>query len=131
MTLPLPHDAGRGSGAVGCRLSAYFALTPLVRTPLVFAPFVLTVSVAGVSVALWLVWLVWLDWPNSVMNSSTMRRACSSVYWTAGDFMKYAEGPSSSPPTPASFDSLAQRSASITTPAEFGESQTSNFSSTF
>ena len=32
---------------------------------------------------------------------------------------------------PWSSASLAQRTASITTPAEFGESQTSSFSSTF
>ena len=45
--------------------------------------------------------------------------------------MKYAEGPSSGPPTPRSRASFAHRTASMITPAEFGESQTSSLSSTF
>ena len=45
--------------------------------------------------------------------------------------MKYADGPSSGPPMPRSLASLAQRSASMMTPAEFGESHTSSLSSRF
>jgi hypothetical protein len=64
------------------------------------------------------------------MKLSTMSRAASSENCTGGDFMKYALGPISGPPIPRSFASLAQRTASITTPAELGESQTSSFIST-
>ena len=45
--------------------------------------------------------------------------------------MKYALGASSGPFSPRSSPSLAQRMASITTPALFGLSHTSSFSSTF
>src|SRR5918998_5236217 len=63
-------------------------------------------------------------------NSSTRRRASSSWYCTGGDFMKYADGPRRGPPTPRSRATLAQRTASMMTPAELGESQTSSLSST-
>ena len=67
--------------------------------------------------------------PLPRMNSSTISRAASSLNCTGGDFMKYALGPMSGPATPRSIASLAARSASITMPAEFGESHTSSFSS--
>src|SRR6185369_13832680 len=67
--------------------------------------------------------------PLPRMNSSTMSCAASSENCTGGDFMKYALGPISGPETPRSIASRAQRIASITMPAEFGESQTSSFSS--
>ena len=41
--------------------------------------------------------------------------------------MKYAEGAGNGPDKPRSNASFAQRTASITTPAEFGESHTSSF----
>ena len=41
--------------------------------------------------------------------------------------MKYAAGPINGPPMPRSFASFAHRSASMITPAEFGESHTSSF----
>jgi hypothetical protein len=41
---------------------------------------------------------------------------------TGGDFMKYELGPSSEPARPRSRAILAQRTASMTMPAEFGES---------
>src|SRR5207245_7502237 len=63
-------------------------------------------------------------------NSSTMRCASSSWYCTGGDFMKYADGPSNGPPMPRSSATFAHRTASMITPAEFGESQTSSLSST-
>src|SRR2546423_1303219 len=44
--------------------------------------------------------------------------------------MKYADGPSNGPPMPRSSASLAQRTASMITPAELGESHTSSLSST-
>src|SRR5262249_22008253 len=65
------------------------------------------------------------------MNDSTISRASSSWYCTAGDFMKYAEGPVSGPPMPRSSASLQPRTASMITPAEFGESHTSSLSSMF
>ena len=64
------------------------------------------------------------------MNSSTCSRANSSGCWTGGDFMRYADGNSSAPERPLSSASLAKRTASITMPAELGESQTSSLSST-
>ena len=64
------------------------------------------------------------------MNSSTNRLASLSLYWTGGDFMKYELGASSAPPMPRSSASLAQRTASMTMPAELGESTTSSLSST-
>ena len=62
-----------------------------------------------------------------------LHQAVASSSWncTGGDFMKYAEGPTSGPPTPRSRASLAQRTASMITPAEFGESHTSSLSSRF
>lgn len=45
--------------------------------------------------------------------------------------MKYAEAASTGPPSPRSLAIFAARSASMITPAEFGESQTSSFSSAF
>ena len=65
------------------------------------------------------------------MNSSTRLLASESLYCTGGDFMKYELGPSSAPPMPRSSASLMQRTASMTMPAEFGESCTSSLSSTF
>ena len=44
--------------------------------------------------------------------------------------MKYADGPSSGPPMPRSRATLQQRTASMITPAELGESHTSSLSST-
>jgi len=63
------------------------------------------------------------------MNSSDAVRATSSGCWFIGDFMRYDEGPSSWPPTPWFMASLQHRAASMTMPAEFGESQTSSLSS--
>jgi len=63
------------------------------------------------------------------MNASTRSRATSSWIWRGGDFMKYAEGATIVPPRPRSSASRQQRMASMTTPALFGESHTSSFSS--
>ena len=63
------------------------------------------------------------------MKASTPSRAFSSWCCTGGDFMRYADGNSSAPPMPWSRASLARRTASMTMPAEFGESHTSSLSS--
>jgi hypothetical protein len=60
------------------------------------------------------------------MNFSTAPRAASSLYCSGGDFMKYDAADSSGPPMPRSWAILAARMASMITPAEFGESQTSS-----
>ena len=65
------------------------------------------------------------------MYSSTPSRARSSGIWRGGDFMKYADGATIVPPRPLSSASLQQRIASMTTPALFGESQTSSLTSAF
>ena len=65
------------------------------------------------------------------MNFSVSSRASSSGRWCIGDFIRYELGPSSWPERPLLSASLQQRTASITIPAEFGESHTSSFSSTF
>src|SRR6185436_1178243 len=68
--------------------------------------------------------------PCSLMNFSVSSRACESGTWTGGDFIRYELGASSGPPTPWFNASLQQRTASVTMPAEFGESQTSSLIST-
>ena len=65
------------------------------------------------------------------MKRSVMSRASSSRICFGGDFIRYELGPPSAPATPLFSASFASRTASITIPAEFGESQTSSFSSTF
>ena len=65
-----------------------------------------------------------------LMNCSTASYASSSAICFGGDFIRYALGPSSAPPTPLFSASFASRTASMTIPAEFGESQTSSLSST-
>src|SRR3954468_18398196 len=69
--------------------------------------------------------------PYMAMNSSVSSRACESGTCTGGDFMRYEDGPVRVPPTPLLSASLQQRTASVTIPAEFGESHTSSLSSTF
>src|SRR5215510_9247882 len=64
------------------------------------------------------------------MNASRLSRATSSWTWVGGDFMKYWHAGSTGPPMPRSSASLAQRTASMMTPAELGESCTSSLSST-
>ena len=66
-----------------------------------------------------------------LMYCSTRSRAVSSGICTGGDFLKYADGAMSAPFSPWSRPSLAQRTASMTMPAELGESQTSSFISRF
>src|ERR687895_2859298 len=73
--------------------------------------------------------LVTLPFDDSEMNDSTMSRATESAYCTGGDFMKYELGAMRGPPTLRSSASLAHLTASMTTPAEFGESHTSSLSS--
>src|SRR3954468_12633725 len=63
------------------------------------------------------------------MNFSVLSRAMSSGTWLCGDFMRYELGPSSWPPMPLLSASLARRTASMTMPAEFGESHTSSLTS--
>ena len=63
------------------------------------------------------------------MNASTRSRAMSSWIWMGGLFMKYDDGPTSVPVSPRSRPSFRQRTASMTTPALFGLSQTSSLSS--
>ncbi len=63
------------------------------------------------------------------MNSSVSSYASSSTICCGGDFMRYELGPTSEPATPLLSASFAIRTASITMPAEFGESQTSSLSS--
>ena len=65
------------------------------------------------------------------MKSSTIVLATSSVYWTGGDLMKYADGPRMGPLSPLSLAILQHLIASITTPAELGLYQTSNFNYNF
>src|SRR4051812_45514305 len=60
------------------------------------------------------------------MKFSTASYASESEYWTGGDFMKYEEAELIGPPIPRSFAILAARTASMITPAELGESQTSS-----
>ena len=64
------------------------------------------------------------------MNASSASRASSSWTCTGGDFMKYWHAGVTGPPMPRSLATLAQRSASMITPAELGESCTSSLSST-
>ena len=59
-------------------------------------------------------------WTGSAMKASVMAWASASVNCVGGDFMNQAQGPGSGPPMPRSSASLAQRIASMTTPAEFG-----------
>ena len=63
------------------------------------------------------------------MNSSTASCASWSEYCSGGDFMKYDEADRIGPPMPRSRAIFAARTASMMTPAEFGESQTSSLSS--
>ncbi|CAM5629565.1 hypothetical protein SGRIM128S_07594 [Streptomyces griseomycini] len=65
------------------------------------------------------------------MNFSTFSRASSSKYCTGGDFMKYEDADRMGPPMPRSLAIFAARRASMMTPAEFGESQTSSLYSRF
>src|SRR5262249_36486709 len=67
----------------------------------------------------------------SRMNRSVASNASSSATCVGGDFMRYELGPSSAPATPLFSASFARRTASMTIPAEFGESQTSSLSSMF
>ena len=55
----------------------------------------------------------------------------SERYCSGGDFIKEDEGEIKGPAMPRSIAILAQRTASMITPAELGESQTSSFSSKF
>ena len=64
------------------------------------------------------------------MKSSVFWRATESGTCTGGDFIRYELGASSGPPMPWFSASLQQRTASVTMPAEFGESHTSSFIST-
>src|SRR6266568_3013530 len=59
---------------------------------------------------------------SSRMNLSTRSRAVSSLYCSGGDFMKYEAAESTGPPMPRSLAIFAARTASMMTPAEFGES---------
>ena len=67
--------------------------------------------------------------PYFLMKASTSSRASSSRCWTGGDFIRYADGHSSGPEMPLSSASLIRRTASITMPAELGESHTSSLTS--
>ena len=62
------------------------------------------------------------SWSDSSLDikSSTISRAIVSVYWTGGDFMKYADGPNIGPDKPLSRAIFAHLRASMTTPAELG-----------
>ena len=64
------------------------------------------------------------------MNFSVSSRATESGTCTGGDFIRYELGASSGPPMPLLSASLQQRTASMTMPAELGESHTSSFIST-
>ena len=55
--------------------------------------------------------------------------ASASRYWIGGLFMKYEDAARSGPPMPRSIAILAARTASMMTPAEFGESHTSSLTS--
>src|SRR5918995_7036518 len=72
----------------------------------------------------------WLVGGQPAMNASSPSRATSSCTWLGGDFMRYWQAGSTGPPMPRSRASLAQRTASMMTPAELGESCTSSLSST-
>ena len=65
------------------------------------------------------------------MKSSTFWRASESLNCLGGDFMKNELGASSGPPWPRSRASLIQRMASMTIPAELGESSTDKRTSIF
>ncbi len=67
--------------------------------------------------------------PYCSMKSSVSWYATGSGTCTGGDFIRYELGASSVPPRPWFSASLQQRTASITMPAEFGESHTSSFAS--
>src|SRR5205823_14320587 len=73
------------------------------------------------------VFLRWL----SLMKRSVSSRASSSRICFGGDFIRYELGASSAPAMPLFRASLAVRTASMTIPAELGESHTSSFSSQF
>src|SRR5437762_11259466 len=62
-------------------------------------------------------------------HAASQSPASSSVFWTGGYFMYAAQGGLMTPPSPRSRATLHQRTKSMTTPAEFGESQTSSFNS--
>src|SRR5262249_20160441 len=62
---------------------------------------------------------------SALMKRSRRASAVSSDHCSGGDFMRKAEGAISAPLRPRSIAILQQRMASITTPAELGESQTS------
>src|SRR3954453_10495558 len=68
--------------------------------------------------------------PYFAMKSSLFWRATESGTWTGGDFIRYEDGDSSAPEMPLFSASLQNRTASVTMPAEFGESHTSSFIST-
>ncbi len=65
------------------------------------------------------------------MNCSVSSRASSSSICCGGDFIRYELGSTSEPETPLFSASFASRTASMTMPAEFGESHTSSFISRF
>jgi hypothetical protein len=68
--------------------------------------------------------------PVVASRQTARRRATIDRHQRRRRFHEIAGWPDQrAPPTPRSMASLAQRTASITTPAEFGESQTSSFSS--
>src|ERR1700759_3272046 len=65
------------------------------------------------------------------MNFSVSSRASLSGRWFIGGFMRYELGPLKWPDRPLLRASLQQRTTSVTIPAEFVESQTSNLISSF
>ena len=67
--------------------------------------------------------------PYFFINFSVSLLASLSVYCRGGVFMKYDEGSSRAPERPLSRASLQHLIASMTTPAEFGESSTDNLQS--
>ncbi len=62
------------------------------------------------------------------MKRSILSRDSSSRICFGGDFIRYELGASSAPEMPLFSASFASRTASMTMPAEFGESQTSSLS---
>src|ERR1700722_3110852 len=66
-----------------------------------------------------------------MMNSSSCVRATSSGRKKSGLFIRYAEAGITGPPMPRSLAIFAARTASMMTPAEFGESHTSSLYSRF
>ena len=60
------------------------------------------------------------------MKASTASFASWSLYCSGGLFMKYELALRIGPPMPRSLAIFAARTASMMTPAEFGESQTSS-----